>query len=905
MSGFPDPEDEFELMYGDDMDIAFELEENFPPVASPLKKSKRSLDFREVNAALPPHTQLSSPKPLEASPIVRSTTKNKGNSPRVKSPKGKSKPVALQSKELFSWQVIELKSPTDESPEGKSPKDKSLKGKSPKDKSLKGKSPKGKSPKDKSPEGKSKPVPLQSKELFRWQVIDLKSPTDESSEGKPPKGKSPKGKSPEGKSPKDKSPKGKSPKDKSPKGKSPEGKSKPKALQSKELFSWQVIDLKSRTDESPEAKSPKDKSPKGKSPKDKSPKGKSPEGKSKPKALQSKELFSWQVIDLKSRTDESPEAKSPKGKSPKGKSPKGKSPTDKSPKVKLPTDKSPKGKSKPVAFQSKQPFSFEVIDLKSSEGKSPKGKSKPAPLKSKQLFSSQVIDLTPNLSSSLQSKVPTSLSHKRTIDETDFDQDFHFPEDLITKKATLFKRPKISLDELKEPVVSPEEQQRTIRKILELRRESQQKVRSGLPRGSVKILSRKENLSGLSRVFPAWPFVKAVDKDGIGVYIKVDSEEDLLEQGSSLSKQYSKGHILSEPFDSLLDAARSINQSKAKLKIKETILQQIRAEKKDTQTGKGELWVEKYRPKNYRQLLSDEGTNRTLLQWLKLWDKAVFDRDLPKHLNKYEEIRVGKGKKTEFKFKRTNVLNQDLDQNDCPVNKVVLLCGPPGLGKTTLAHIVANHAGYNVVELNASDDRSPALFHNTLEAATTMQSVMSENPKPNCLVLDEIDGAPQASIDVLVKYITGKPNTKKKAKGSTGLKRPIICICNDLYVPALRPLRQIAFVLQFPPTSSARLAGRLMEVSKKEKIKTDLSTMMALSEKTGNDIRSCLSALSCYQNQTLRLPAIHNANIGVKDMQKPLFSMWGDIFQIPDDKKVTKPGSNNSTSNNEDHLSKR
>jgi hypothetical protein len=63
-------------------------------------------------------------------------------------------------------------------------------------------------------------------------------------------------------------------------------------------------------------------------------------------------------------------------------------------------------------------------------------------------------------------------------------------------------------------------------------------------------------------------------------------------------------------------------------------------------TGKGELWVEKYRPKNYRQLLSDEGTNRTLLQWLKLWDKAVFDRDLPKHLNKYEEIRVGKGKKT-------------------------------------------------------------------------------------------------------------------------------------------------------------------------------------------------------------------------------------------------------------------
>lgn len=32
---------------------------------------------------------------------------------------------------------------------------------------------------------------------------------------------------------------------------------------------------------------------------------------------------------------------------------------------------------------------------------------------------------------------------------------------------------------------------------------------------------------------------------------------------------------------------------------------------------------------------------------------------------------------------------------------MALLSGPPGLGKTTLAHIIAKHAGYNVVEINA------------------------------------------------------------------------------------------------------------------------------------------------------------------------------------------------------------
>ena len=37
----------------------------------------------------------------------------------------------------------------------------------------------------------------------------------------------------------------------------------------------------------------------------------------------------------------------------------------------------------------------------------------------------------------------------------------------------------------------------------------------------------------------------------------------------------------------------------------------------------------------------------------------------------------------------------------CYSSQIALLCGPPGLGKTTLAHVLAKHAGYNVVEMNA------------------------------------------------------------------------------------------------------------------------------------------------------------------------------------------------------------
>lgn len=134
--------------------------------------------------------------------------------------------------------------------------------------------------------------------------------------------------------------------------------------------------------------------------------------------------------------------------------------------------------------------------------------------------------------------------------------------------------------------------------------------------------------------------------------------------------------------------------------------------------------------------------------------------------------------------------------------------------------------------MNASDDRSPDIFRQQLEAATQMRSVIGTSPRPNCLIIDEIDGAPsvndpliveiawkitqfsnyadfsvQASIDVLVKFAKndGKKQTKKKGAKLTGLlKRPIICICNDVYVAALRPLRQMALVIHFPPTSLNR-----------------------------------------------------------------------------------------------------
>lgn len=43
------------------------------------------------------------------------------------------------------------------------------------------------------------------------------------------------------------------------------------------------------------------------------------------------------------------------------------------------------------------------------------------------------------------------------------------------------------------------------------------------------------------------------------------------------------------------------------------------------------------------------------------------------------------------------------------VYRAILISGPPGIGKTTSAHLMAKQAGYNPIELNASDARSKKL----------------------------------------------------------------------------------------------------------------------------------------------------------------------------------------------------
>jgi replication factor C large subunit len=198
------------------------------------------------------------------------------------------------------------------------------------------------------------------------------------------------------------------------------------------------------------------------------------------------------------------------------------------------------------------------------------------------------------------------------------------------------------------------------------------------------------------------------------------------------------------------------------------------------------LWSEKYRPTSLDSMVGNEEARDRLVLWLRKWKRGA---------------------------------------------KAALLVGPPGTGKTTCVHLVAEKLELQLVELNASDTRTKDRLSHRIGEVISSSNLFDSR---TLIFLDEVDGlagrADYGAIDFIKDAVRRSEN-------------PVVMAANDPESDEVKKLSNVTSRMEFQKPAPEIVESYLARISGIEGLSLEEGELASIARAANGDLRAAINFL--------------------------------------------------------------